>query len=89
MNPKKANFTATNGELTCDGVSTGGKTKTLWSKYKMTMMFKVTCSNGTKGSLAFQGTHDGLDSYIGAGTGTLNDGTKVKVVVGDAVLLAL
>jgi len=30
-----------------------------------------------------------MDSYIGAGTGTLYDGTKLKVVVGDAVLMAL
>ena len=89
MNAKKASFSATNGDLMCDGTSKSGQTKTLMTKYKVTMLFDVTCSDGTSGSLAFQGTHDGMDSYIGAGTGTLNDGTKVKVVVGDAVLMAL
>ena len=89
MNAKKANFSATDGSLTCDGLSTSGNTKTLLTKYKMTMVFKVACSNGTTGTVAFQGTHDGVDNYIGAGTGSLSDGTKVKVVVGDAVLMAL
>jgi hypothetical protein len=89
QNKTKANFIATDGELTCEGNTKSGSTKTLWSKYKISLLFAVSCSNGTTGTVAFQGTHDGMDSYIGAGSGTLSDGTKVKIVVGDAVLMAL
>jgi hypothetical protein len=85
----KANFMATDGKLTCEGNTKSGSTKTLWTKYKISLLFDVSCSNGTTGTVAFQGTHDGMDTYIGAGSGTLSDGTKVKIVVGDAVLMAL
>ena len=89
LHPQKINFSATNGELVCDGTSRTGEARNLFGKSKMTVLFDLTCNNKTSGSLAFQGTYDGGDKYYGAGSGTLNDGTKVKVVVGDAVLMTL
>ena len=89
LHPQKINFSATNGEMICDGTSRTAKAKSLLGKSKMTVLFDLTCNNGTTGSLAFQGTYDGGDKYYGSGSGTLDDGTKVKVVVGDAVLSAL
>ena len=85
--PKDATITATNGDLTCNGVSNSGTFSTDMSKNKVKHLFKVTCSDGRTGDLMAsitarpQGYGVGI---FGAGSGKLNDGSKIKVVFGDA-----
>ena len=85
--PKNATITATNGELTCDGVSNTGTFSTDMSKNKVKHLFKMTCSDGRTGNLMAsitarpQGYGVGI---FGAASGKLNDGSKIKVVFGDA-----
>ena len=84
---KNATITATNGELTCNGVSNTGTFSTDMSKNKVKHLFKITCSDGRTGSLMAsitarpQGYGVGI---FGAGSGKMNDGSKIKVVFGDA-----
>lgn len=85
--PKNATITATNGDLTCNGISSTGSFSTDMSKNKVKHLFKVTCSDGRKGNLmaSITARPEGYGLGIfGAGSGKLNDGSKIKVVFGDA-----
>ena len=85
--PKNGTITATNGELTCNGVSNTGTFSTDMSKNKVKHLFKMTCSDGRTGnlmaSITARPTGSGLEIF-GAASGKLNDGSKIKVVFGDA-----
>ena len=86
--PTNATITATNGELTCNGVSNTGTFSTdNISKNKVKHLFKMTCSDGRTGnlmaSITARPTGSGLEIF-GAASGKLNDGSKIKVVFGDA-----
>ena len=86
-NPKKATITATNGDLTCNGASSTGIFTTDMSKNKVKHLFNVTCSDGRTGNLTASITARpngyGLN-IVGAGIGKLSDGSKMKIVFGDA-----
>ncbi len=86
-NPKNATISATNGELTCDGVSTTGQFSTDMSKNKVKHNFSLKCSDGRTGRavLTITARPDGYGlAARGAGIGSLNDGSRVKIVVGEA-----
>ena len=79
-----ASIFATDGELTCEAKAMDGKRTIGWTKDKIKTTYDVSCSNGAEGKVIFQGTIRGYDDFYGAGIGNLSDGTKVKIVVGDA-----
>ena len=79
-----ASIFATDGELTCEAKALDGKHTIGWTKEKIKTTYDVSCSNGAEGKLIFQGTLRGYDDFYGAGIGKLSDGSKVKLIVGDA-----
>ena len=86
-NPKNAEITATNGDITCNGVSNSGEFSTDMMKNKVKHQFKLSCDDGRSGNLVASITlrANGYGTNIsGAGVGKLNDGSKVKEVFGDA-----
>jgi hypothetical protein len=86
--PKDATITATNGDLTCNGVSNSGTFSTDMSKNKVKHLFNVTCDDGRTGQLtaSITGRPSGIGglNITGAGIGKLSDGSTVKIVFGDA-----
>ena len=85
--PKNATITATNGDLTCNGASSTGTFSTDMSKNKVKHLFSVTCSDGRTGNLTASITArpNGYGvNIVGAGIGKLSDGSKMKIVFGDA-----
>lgn len=88
-NPRNATFSATNGTLTCDGASSTGSFATDMVKNKIKHQFQVECSDGRNGFVTASITARpnggfGGANITGAGVGKLNDGSKLKVVFGDA-----
>jgi hypothetical protein len=82
--PAKSSIFATDGEISCDAKAIDGKSTIGWTKNKIKTTFDVSCSNGASGKVLFQGTVRGYDDIYGAGIGQMSDGSKVKIVVGDA-----
>ena len=86
--PKNAEITATNGDVTCNGVSNTGQFSTDMGKNKVKHMFRVTCDDGRTGNVmaSITGRPSGLAglNIFGSGIGKLSDGTKIKIVFGDA-----
>lgn len=78
-----ATIFATDGELTCEGKALSNDYDIGWVKNKTKTNFDLKCSNGAEGKLMFQGTDTGMDDLSGAGVGSLSDGSKVKLIVGD------
>ena len=67
------------GELTCSGI---GEVKTVgWKKFEQNFP-NLECSDGRVGTLKLQ-LSGNLFNPEGYGIGKLNDGTKLKVIVGD------
>ena len=82
--PKRSSIVASNGELTCEGKATTGKTTVELSRNGIQATYAVTCSDGRTGNIIFKGSDYGVAGFKGAGIGKLNDGSKIRVVVGDA-----
>lgn len=85
--PKNATITATNGSITCNGVSNTGIFTTDMSKNKVKHLFNVTCDDGRTGQLmaSITARPNGYGVNItGAGIGKLSDGSKMKIIFGDA-----
>ena len=86
--PKNAEITATNGDITCNGVSNTGQFSTDMGKNKVKHMFRVTCDDGRTGNLmaSITARPSGLGgaNIKGAGIGKLSDGSKMKIIFGDA-----
>jgi len=80
---KNATIHATDGEFSCEGKSNSGKFKTDMRKNIVTHLFKITCDNGAQGQMILKITMRGNGNAYGAGTGTMSDGSKLKIVVGD------
>ena len=80
--PKRAEIQATDGTLTCDGKSENGHFSTDMRKNRITHNFALVCSNGMTGTLRLNitATPSAID---GVGVGSLSDGSRVKVIVGD------
>ena len=81
-NPKNAEVHASDGALTCTGQSNTGQFSTDMRMNRITHTFLVTCSNGTTGQMILNITAS-ASSINGIGVGTLSDGSKIKVIVGD------
>ena len=84
-NPKNAEIHATDGSLTCSGQSDNGQFSTDMITNRIAHIFSITCSNGTTGQLFLNmsATFKWVASVNGVGIGTLSDGSKIKVIVGD------
>lgn len=80
--PKSAEIEATDGSLTCNGKSENGQFSTDMRKNRITHNFALTCSNGLTGKLLLDITAS-PSSIDGVGVGTLSDGSRIKVIVGD------
>lgn len=77
-------YEVTDGETTCSGKTPTVKlqlTSALNNKVNTTM--SVDCNDGRNGNLAANMTFRASGTWSGVGVGKLNDGTKVRVVVGD------
>ena len=81
--PKNATIHATDGEFSCEGKSNTGKFKTDMRKNVVTHLFNLTCDNGSTGQVILKITMWGNGSAQGAGVGSMSDGSKLKIVVGD------
>jgi|GEM_PF-1254556 len=81
--PKNATIHATDGEFSCVGKSNSGKFKTDMRKNVVTHLFKIVCDNEAEGQMILKITMRGDGNAYGAGAGTLSDGSKIKIVVGD------
>ena len=81
-NPKNAEVHASDGSLICTGQSNTGQFSTDMRMNRITHTFLVTCSNGTTGQMILNITAS-ASNINGIGVGTLSDGSKIKVIVGD------
>jgi len=81
--PKNATISATDGEFGCEGVSSSGKFKNDMYKNVVTHLFNLTCDNGTTGQVILKITLRSNGIAYGAGVGQMNDGSKLKIVVGE------
>jgi|TARA_R110002074_G_scaffold151162_3_gene304686 hypothetical protein len=85
---KNATISMTDGSLTCDGTSNSGTFSTDMAKNKVKHLFSISCDDGRTGQLVLSitGRPSGIAGLnaSGAGIGKLNDGSKIKVVIGDA-----
>ena len=87
-NTKKASIEVTDGDNTCQGLSTHGKYSTNGVRNKIRHQFKITCDDGRTGtvSVTVNARADGGFGGIranGVGVGQLSDGSKVRVVIGE------
>jgi hypothetical protein len=82
----KINFTAQNLEKSCEGQSLNGEIQIMsngpWQdSYKH--KFPITCSDGSKGIVMMRLTIKGSSGVRGTGFGEMNDGSTVKISVGE------
>jgi hypothetical protein len=78
-------YEVSDGQTTCSGKTPVVKlqlTSALNNKVQTTM--SVDCEDGRKGNLSANMTFNGR-TWSGIGVGKLNDGTDVRVVVGDMI----
>jgi hypothetical protein len=80
--PKNAEIQASDGVLDCTGRSNTGQFSTDMRINRISHNFPITCSNGTTGQLILN-INASPASISGIGVGTLSDGSKIRVVVGD------
>lgn len=80
--PKSAEVHATDGALSCSGKSNTGQFSTDMRMNRITHLFALTCSNGATGQLVLN-INASAYTINGIGAGTLSDGSKIKVIVGD------
>lgn len=80
--PKNAEIQASDGALTCIGKSNNGQFSTDMRMNRITHTFALTCSNGTSGQIILN-INASAGNVNGIGVGTLSDGSKIKVIVGD------
>lgn len=85
---KKILIKVSDGEITCEGYSEtedwGFSGSMFRSKYRHNV--PITCNNGTSGSLVLTVNWDGRNrqnQVSGQGIGRMNDGKKLKVILGD------
>jgi len=81
--PKTARVQASDGQFSCEGASNSGTFKTDFRKNNVTHLFRIKCSNGSHGEVMMKISMRGDGSASGIAVGKLNDGSKVKIVVGD------
>jgi len=82
-NPKNATIHVTDGSYSCEGTSNTGTFSTDFIKNKVTHLFNFVCDGGATGQVILKITMYGNGNTHGAGIGTLSDGSKIKVFVGD------
>ena len=86
---KSAEINVTDGSISCNGVSNNGEFSTNMAKNRVRHNFLITCDDGRTGSAVVtvnarpEGMFGGRAN--GVGVGTLSDGSKVRVVIGEMV----
>ena len=80
-----AQLKVSDGELTCEGVSPKSKIDTGWAAVRLQQSISISCSDGRKGKVQIQLSGMSTESMSGVGVGKLDDGSKVRILVGDTV----
>ena len=81
--PKNARIEVTDGSFSCVGISTTGTFRTDMRKNYVTHLFNFTCDDGSAGQVLLKVTMKGNGEANGVGVGSLSNGSKIKVVVGE------
>ena len=83
---KKINFKAENLKKSCEGQSLNGKAQIvsngLW-KDTFKHKFPITCSDGSTGMVMLRLAITGSSGVTGSGYGEMDDGSTVKISVGE------
>ena len=79
------NLQVTDGEISCEGSGEGSKVDTGWAVVRSRHSIDLVCSDGRTGSVQVSLSGSSSESMSGVGVGKLNDGSKLRLVVGDAV----
>lgn len=79
------NLNVTDGELSCEGSDEASKVDMGWAVGRLRHDIKLTCSDGRSGSVQVSLSGTTRENMSGVGVGKLNDGSKLRLVVGDAV----
>ena len=83
---KTATIDVTNGEVNCTGYSDKGKFSTNMTKNKVRHTFIINCDDGRTGAaqVTVNARSEGFGlSANGVGIGSLSDGSKVRLVIGE------
>lgn len=79
------NLQVTDGELSCEGSDEASKVDMGWAVGRLRHDIKLTCSDGRSGSVQVSLSGTTRENMSGVGVGKLNDGSKLRLIVGDAV----
>jgi hypothetical protein len=82
--PTNAKIHVTDGELSCNGVSSTGKFSTNMVTNRVSHFFNFSCNDGRTGQVPLKVSMKSDLNAHGIGIGTMNDGSKIKVVVGNS-----
>ena len=73
------------GEVTCSGKDESSKVDMGWAVGRLQHNIKLECDDGRTGSVNVNLSGTTRENMSGVGVGKLNDGSKLRLVVGDAV----
>ena len=79
------NLTVSDGEIECIGIEESKKVDTGWAVIRFQPTLKLTCNDGRTGSVSVNLSGSSRENMSGVGVGKLSDGSKIRMVVGDAV----
>ena len=79
----KAMLEVTDGRLSCVGEDAAARTTLGFSVNRTSANIKITCNDGRTGLVQLQTTTNGIDFSQGVGVGSLSDGSRVRVIVGE------
>ncbi|MFZ9133580.1 MAG: hypothetical protein ACO21B_10250, partial [Gemmobacter sp.] len=69
--------------LSCVGEDADARTTLGFSVNRTSANIKITCNDGRTGLVQLQTTTNGIDFSQGVGVGSLSDGSRVRVIVGE------
>lgn len=75
----------TDGEVICTGEDKSSKVDMGWSIGRIQHSINLECSDGRTGVVNVNLSGTTRENMSGIGVGKLNDGSKIRMVVGDAV----
>ena len=81
--PTNAKILVSDGNLNCEGISTTGKFSTDMVTNKVAHLFNFTCDDGRTGQVPLKVSVKSDRKAHGVGVGTMSDGSKIKVLVGN------
>ncbi|MDA7471545.1 hypothetical protein N8928_01350 [Planktomarina temperata] len=79
------NLSVTDGELSCEGSNPASIVDVGWAVIRMRHDLKLTCDDGRTGSVQVSLSGTTRENMAGVGVGKLSDGSKLRLIVGDAV----